>query len=172
QEAFDRQLLRAFVSAGWPWSSIGDPEVQALFHNYVPGAQLPSRQRLSGSLLEREVGKSQQSWIMKNSRSSTPVYATIQCDGLKDRSKKHILAFTHTVNREVRVGSIYDLSAERKTGENLYKLMEKEIEHCRDVLKLAVIGITGDAGGDERKARALAAKESPWMLFADCWAHQ
>ncbi|KAF9461238.1 hypothetical protein BDZ94DRAFT_1372691 [Collybia nuda] len=49
--------------------------------------------------------------------------------------------------------------------------MEKELSHLQG-LGLIPVGFSGDAGGDERKARCLALKKYPALLIADCWAHQ
>jgi hypothetical protein len=97
QIGFEEQLLRAFISAGWSFNSISDPEVQRLFHNYIPGAVVPTRQKLSNQILAREITKIQGT----QKEASRSAYATLQCDGWKDISKKHIVAFTYTANREV-----------------------------------------------------------------------
>jgi hypothetical protein len=62
-------------------------------------------------------------------------------------------------------------SSERKTGENIFKYIKEEIEHLQS-LGVKVIGVAGDAGGDERKGRRLTVKEFPFLLAADCWGHQ
>ena len=49
--------------------------------------------------------------------------------------------------------------------------MDKELEHLTS-LGLTPIGVAGDAGSDERKARLLVLKKYPHLLIADCWAHQ
>jgi hypothetical protein len=43
QTAFEDQLLRAVISAGWSFNSIADPEVQKFFHDWIPGAKVPDR---------------------------------------------------------------------------------------------------------------------------------
>jgi hypothetical protein len=64
------------------------------------------------------------------------------------------------------------MTAERKTGENLYKHMRKAIVYIVDELGIDLVGVTGDAGPDEKKARRLALRDFPQLLIADCWAHQ
>lgn len=99
QLEWEAQLLHAFVSAGWAYNSISDPEVQKLFHNYVPGAVVPTRQKLSKQILDREVISIQGS----HKAATQGAYATIQCDGWKDTvSKKHLVAFMYTTNRQVQ----------------------------------------------------------------------
>ena len=42
QLIFEDRLLQAFVSAGWAFASIADPEVKKLLSDFIPGAKLPS----------------------------------------------------------------------------------------------------------------------------------
>ena len=99
QKEFEQQLLRAIISAGWSFNSISDPEVQKLFREFIPGASVPTRQKLSNQILTREIGE-----IHANVKhSSKGAYTTIQCDGWKDISKKHLVAFLYTANHEASV---------------------------------------------------------------------
>jgi hypothetical protein len=99
QKEFEQQLLRTIISAGWSFNSISDPEVQKLFRDFIPGASVPTRQKLSNQILTREIGE-----IHANMKhSSKGAYATIQCDGWKDISKKHLVAFLYTANHEASV---------------------------------------------------------------------
>ncbi|PCH34657.1 hypothetical protein WOLCODRAFT_79053 [Wolfiporia cocos MD-104 SS10] len=99
-------------------------------------------------------------------------YTVLQGDGWKDISKKHLVAFMHVTQRKAYVLHVHDISAKRKTGENIFALMESEYEYIQDMLKLKCIGVCGDAASDERKGRMLFLKAHPWMLAADCWSHQ
>ncbi|KAF8874902.1 ribonuclease H-like domain-containing protein [Infundibulicybe gibba] len=125
QSTFEDQLLRAFVSAGWAFHTIEDPEVRKLFTLYSNCSALPHRQQLSSTILTREA---------------------------------------HLTN-------VHEVSAVRKTGEHLFALVDSEVENLI-TLGLKPIGIAGDAASDERKARLLALKKYPYLLIADCWAHQ
>ncbi|KAG5639132.1 hypothetical protein H0H81_006721 [Sphagnurus paluster] len=167
QEAFHIQLLRAFVSAGWSFNTIEDVEVMKLFHDFCPGARLPGRDKLSGKILGNAVTKFTNEMV----NSVKGGLATISCDGWKDISKKHLIAFMFTANRNAHLTRVYDQSAKRKTGDNLAVLMKEEIKYLRDI-GLRVIGLVGDAGPDERRARRLVQAEEPHILIADCWSHQ
>ena len=85
---------------------MGDPEVKKLFTDYLPGARLPSRQYLCGSLLKRAVNEIEAD--RKRDDGTLLRLATMQCDGLKDLSRKHIVAFLYTANREVSITSLYE----------------------------------------------------------------
>jgi len=49
--------------------------------------------------------------------------------------------------------------------------MKPELEYLKDI-GLTPIGVAGDAGPDERKARQLIVKEYPSILASECWSHQ
>lgn len=66
---------------------------------------------------------------------------------------------------------VYDTTEERKTGNNLLELMKEEVKHVNS-MGFKVIGIAGDAGGDERKARRCLKELFKYLLIADCWGHQ
>ena len=97
QEKFENQLLRAYVSSGTAFNKINDPEVQKLFSTFMPSATLPTHQRLEGQILHRVVV--QMEGAMKTSAKTS--LATISCDGWKDVSRRHLVAFMVTMNREV-----------------------------------------------------------------------
>lgn len=97
QLQFEDQVLKAFVSSGTAFNKIDDPEVQRLFAKFVPSAVLPTRQRLEKQILNRVVVEMEGE--MKNSVKGC--FATLSCDGWKDISRRHLVAFTLTVNRQV-----------------------------------------------------------------------
>ncbi|KAG6811129.1 hypothetical protein H0H92_008862 [Tricholoma furcatifolium] len=92
QIAFEDQLLRAFVSAGWAYNSITDPEVMKLFRDYVPSARLPDRNKFSGPILKRTVVKIEGE-LKEIARDE---FSTMVNDGWKDISRKHLIGFMFT----------------------------------------------------------------------------
>jgi hypothetical protein len=98
----DQQFLRAFISAGWSYNSVTDPEVKKLFTMMNSHYKVPNRNKLSGPLLDREFERTQKR-ITERQRGH---YATGQCDGWKDLSKNSLLAFLVTANGEVIACSI------------------------------------------------------------------
>lgn len=183
QMAFENQLLRAMVSAGWSFNSINDVEVIKLFHSIAPGLKIPDRTKLSTKILRREVVTLEGE--IKNATKNS--YGTLQNDVWKDVSRKHVAAFMLTSGRQVRLCSfvcscskhyikvflthVHDLSSKRRTGELMFTLIEEEMAYLESI-GVKLVGVAGDAGGDESKARRLAQKKYPWLLIADCWGHQ
>ena len=97
QTLFEDQLLRAWISAGFSFNSIEDPEVRKLFSDFIPGATIPHRDQLSGTILKRAVA--QHEYHLETEAKGQ--LATLQCDGWRDESKKHLVAFMYTMAREV-----------------------------------------------------------------------
>lgn len=92
QTQFEKQLVCAFVSAGWSWNLMDDVEVRKLFNFLNPSAELPHRKKLAGPLLHQEVIQSESEIKLQN----VSAFATVQCDGWKDISKFNLIAFMFT----------------------------------------------------------------------------
>ena len=97
QTLFEDQLLSAWLSAGLAFNAIEDPEVRKLFNDFIPGATVPHRDQLSGTILKRAVSDLEHTL----SSEAKGQLATLQCDGWRDVSRKHLVAFMYTVSREV-----------------------------------------------------------------------
>lgn len=97
QEAFEDQLLKSFVSSGTAFNKLNDPEVQRLYAKFMPLVVLPTHQRLEKEVLQRVIAQME-------GEVQTAVkcgFATLLCDGWKDISRRHLVAFMLTVNGEV-----------------------------------------------------------------------
>ncbi|KAG8708309.1 hypothetical protein FRC11_006576 [Ceratobasidium sp. 423] len=55
QRHFESDLCKLFVANGYAWNSINNPQTQIFYRNWVPGATLPDRRKLSGTILQQEV---------------------------------------------------------------------------------------------------------------------
>ena len=64
------------------------------------------------------------------------------------------------------------MSSKRKTAANLTPLMEKECDYVEKELGAIVIGICGDAAGNEHRGRLDLVEKRTVLMSADCWAHQ
>jgi hypothetical protein len=52
-EEFAGDLLKVFVSAGFPWNGASDPELRLFCDKWIPGSKVPDRRVLSGRLLDK-----------------------------------------------------------------------------------------------------------------------
>lgn len=67
---------------------------------------------------------------------------------------------------------VHDASNERKTADNLFKLMVEVIEELRSEWNVNVVAFTTDASGESRKARKMLLARFPYFVCPDCFAHQ
>ena len=97
QRQFELDLIRVFAAANFPLSAVEEPEFRHFFKTYLPEATLPWAKRFGGAVLSEEVAQ------LENELRSTAAgkLATVQCDGWKDISKKHLIAFMYTAQRIV-----------------------------------------------------------------------
>jgi hypothetical protein len=185
QIVFENQLLHAAISAGWLFNSVVDPEVIKLFHSIAPGLKVPDHTKLSNKILCCEVA-SIEGDIQKSTKGA---YATMQNDMWKDVAKRYLAVFMITANCKVCfygnifthlvlislmksfLTHVHNMSSDRRTGNTMFMLIEEGMTYLESI-GVKLIGVAGDAGGDERKARQLAQQKYTWLLTADCWGHQ
>lgn len=67
---------------------------------------------------------------------------------------------------------VHDASNERKTADNLFKLMVEVMELLRSKWKVVVVAFTTDASGESRLARKKLLTQFPHLVCPDCFAHQ
>ncbi|KIJ50719.1 hypothetical protein M422DRAFT_79785, partial [Sphaerobolus stellatus SS14] len=121
-----------------------------------------------GPLLHREVVQSESEVKLQN----IGAFATVQCDGWKDISKFNLIAFMFTALRKAHITTVHNVSSERKNAEHLKSLILSEFENLEKEYCLQVIGLCTDASGESRAVRFRILAEMPWLLVANCWAHQ
>ena len=85
-------MLRTFISNGWAFLGADNPEFRKFMDGFQSGFRYPNRNKLSGPLLTAEF-RATQDGLMKLQKGS---YATGQCDGWKDISRNHLVAFMVT----------------------------------------------------------------------------
>jgi hypothetical protein len=97
QSEFEEDLLKMWISAGWSFNSIMDPAVRGFYQKHLPGAKLPNRDTLSNRILTHVTELTQ----AKIKEENQGAFATMQADGLKDITKKHVVAFLYSVAGDV-----------------------------------------------------------------------
>lgn len=76
------------------------------------------------------------------------------------------------VEGEVYTIKTYEVTAERKTAENLLNLMKDVLRIGTADWHLIIAAFTSDAAGESRKARRLLSEEQPHLVTPDCQVHQ
>ncbi|OSD05874.1 hypothetical protein PYCCODRAFT_1404696 [Trametes coccinea BRFM310] len=151
-----------------PWNAAENPQLEAFFEKWVPGAQVPGRRQLSGKHLQEAV---------KTVRSSTRAavqgkYATGQSDGWKNIAKTSVITSMMSVDREVHLVRTHDMTGLPKTGQEHVEIIKKDMTLMRDVYDVCPIAWVTDDGPDGKGARNLLRKLLPWLVTLVCWGHQ
>ncbi|KZV99187.1 hypothetical protein EXIGLDRAFT_831738 [Exidia glandulosa HHB12029] len=168
QKDFESDVCRLFIANDWSWNGVENPTTEMFFEKWVPGSQLPPRQRLSGSILESEAAK-----VRENIKTNVSGrFATGQCDGWKNVAKSALIATMITVNFVTYCLHLHDLTAVAKTAECLLGLVLGDIAHASSVYLTTIVAWCSDAGGDSRGMRRLLHAKMPHIICLDCWAHQ
>jgi len=115
QEAQERQMLRTFISNGWAFLGANNPEFCKFVDGFQSGFKYPNRNKLSGPLLSAEF-KTTQDGLTKLQKGA---YATGQCDGWKDITRNHLIAFMVSASDTVWIIHLVHLLARLPIPENL-----------------------------------------------------
>ncbi|KAI0755919.1 hypothetical protein BC629DRAFT_1296554 [Irpex lacteus] len=168
QRRFESRIARVTASANIPLSWVDDPEVQAFFADFIPAARPISRRVLTSRLLPTELD-AQRAVLLPRIEGGE---ATLQCDGWSAGNFHHYTGFTLTVKKEVVIVALEDNSAERKTGNNLLRMIIEKISVAENELGVQVVAFVSDDGGDARYARRMLIPRRPDLIVIPCSAHQ
>ncbi|KAK6978267.1 hypothetical protein R3P38DRAFT_2393789, partial [Favolaschia claudopus] len=168
QASFERGIARITASANFSLNWVENPEVLSFFQEHLPQANLPSRNVLTRRLIPQTL-KAMQIEV-RGPLKNMP--GTVQADGWSGINSHHLIAFMVAVNGKIYTVRVHDASLERKTAENLLKLMLEVLDTLEKEWGLVPIGFTTDASGESRKARRLLLQLRPWLICPDCYAHQ
>ncbi|KAI9437199.1 hypothetical protein H4582DRAFT_1793114, partial [Lactarius indigo] len=168
QVEFSQDMLRAWISAGIPFNAASDLEMAKFIAKYIPAAHIPDRRALSGRFLDKEVERVENHLKSKLDGK----IATGQCDGWKNIAKASVVASMVTVDYEPFLIRTHDISANRKTGDNLLKLVLDDILYVKNKYGVVIIAWVTDDGGDGRRMRRLLLTFRPDLIVILCWAHQ
>jgi hypothetical protein len=97
QNEFNDDILNLFVANNFSWNSARNPEFIKWVTKWVPGAVVPDRRTLSGSILDRQSQRVEAQ--MRDDFNGK--LATGQCDGWKNNAKVSVVAMMVTVDYEV-----------------------------------------------------------------------
>jgi hypothetical protein len=98
QQRFESDLCKMFVANGFAWNAVNQPQTHLFFEAWIPGAKLPDRRKLSGSILQHEVNTAHTS--MREAVEGR--IATGMSDGWKNIKRNALLASMLSVDYTVR----------------------------------------------------------------------
>lgn len=165
---FTEDWTRVLLSMNAAFNTVEDPQLRKFMHKWIPGAPNLSRHQVSGPVLDRL----SQAVIRETTASLKGRLVTGQCDGWKNKAKTSVVASMITAGSEAHIVRTHDVSAHAKTGDELLKIVNSDIEHAEALFGVSVIAWCSDDGGDGRKMRRLLASERRSLIVILCWAHQ
>ncbi|KAF5385054.1 hypothetical protein D9615_001008 [Tricholomella constricta] len=168
QASFERAVARLTASAGFSLSWVDNIEWLNLLEEFIPAAKSPSRKVLTKCLIPALISE-----LRAEAKANVKgKNATVQADGWTGENHHHLIAFMITVGGKLHTVKVHDASTERKTTENLLRVLEEVVEEIERDWEATVIAVVTDASGESRKARRLYGKKYPWIIVLDCYAHQ
>lgn len=96
QKEFNDDLCRVFVSCGFAWRAVDDPEMHIFMKKWV-GAEVTDRKALGGRILDSEVQRVE----ARTRQRVEGKVGTGQCDGWKNVAKTSVCTSMITVEKQV-----------------------------------------------------------------------
>lgn len=182
QSSFEIHLIRLIAEGNLPLRFSENRRWLLFCQMFMPHAKIPSRKVLTNRILPREL----QHWRTQAYNRLSGQLVTLQSDGWTGINNRHYIAFIVTTPSQVcklllflphylkcfqvLPVRVFDVSADRKTAENLLALME-EVTRILHNTHIIVVAWTTDASGESRKARNLLAAKKSYIAVPDCYAH-
>ncbi|KAJ7429946.1 ribonuclease H-like domain-containing protein [Mycena latifolia] len=135
QAEFGEDLCKLFVTCGWSWNAVNNPEFQLFFGKYLPSAILPDRRVLSGSTLKREADKV----IGKTRLKIEEKLATYSEDGWKNVAHTHIDTSMLNVDSQAYLLRTHNMTGRPKTGDELFEIMKSDFEYAWNTYRVEII---------------------------------
>ncbi|KAJ7167705.1 hypothetical protein C8R46DRAFT_812141, partial [Mycena filopes] len=168
QTEFGSDLCKLFVTCNFAWNIAQNPEFQLFISKYIPGAVIPDRRILSGSILTAESNKV----IARTKQRIQGKLATYAEDGWKNVAHTHVDTSVLSVEGEPYLLRTHDMTGRPKTGDELFAIMKSDFEYAWNTYKVDVIAVCTDDGPDGKKARRLVREWKASIAVFECWAHQ
>ncbi|CAB4414072.1 unnamed protein product [Rhizophagus irregularis] len=170
QAIFEKLMIQATVSAGFPLRWVENKEVQELFHFLNPALILPGRKTLGGRILNDE------SKILENEMTkklmNDSVGVTLAFDGWTNVLNQNILGSVFiTSEGEVIIWKAVDVSSEL---ERWKEVIEKTETMFKEINKMGVnlISVVTDSAPSYAAARRRLRLKYVHITFLPCFAHQ
>ncbi|KAJ6618926.1 ribonuclease H-like domain-containing protein [Mycena sp. CBHHK59/15] len=167
QNAFESDILKFWTALNASFNSIEHPFVCHFFEKWVPGADIPGRDALSGRILDAEV------LSIEAGRKSEmkDELATGSVDGWSTKHDAVQQISCNVKGKEIPI-QLHITTKERKTSANLLTHVMADITYLTVVLGIILVAFCCDSGGDSRGLHPLLLNLMPWILTIPCWAHQ
>ncbi|KAJ7495202.1 ribonuclease H-like domain-containing protein [Mycena latifolia] len=168
QEEFGEDLCRLFVSCGWSWKAVSNPQFKLFFNKYIPAAKLPDRRVLSGRILDKESDKA----VDRTRKQIQGKLATYSEDGWTNIAKTHVDTSMLSVETKPYLLRTHDMTGRPKTGDELFEIVKSDLDFAKTTYGVDIIAVVTDDGPDGKKMRRLIKEQMNQIATFECWAHQ
>ncbi|TFK78324.1 hypothetical protein K466DRAFT_507447, partial [Polyporus arcularius HHB13444] len=165
---FADSVLDLFAVCGIPFNVADNVEFEDFILRWIPGADIPDRRALAGSILTGAVQKIEEATTARVAGK----FATGQSDGWRNIAKTDVITSMMSVDREVFPISTHNMKGKPKTGIEHYKIIEADMEKMRSAFHVHPIAWVTDDGPDGKCARRLLREKYAWLVTLVCWGHQ
>ncbi|TFK78604.1 hypothetical protein K466DRAFT_507046, partial [Polyporus arcularius HHB13444] len=161
-------MLNLFAVCGIPFNVADNVEFDDFMLRWIPGAVVPDRRALAGSVLTGAVQKIEEATAAKVAGK----FATGQSDGWRNIAKTDVITSMMSVDREVYPLVTHNMKGKPKTGEEHLNIIEADMETMRSTYHVHPVAWVTDDGPDGKCARRLLREKYAWLVTLVCWGHQ
>ncbi|KAL0957635.1 hypothetical protein HGRIS_001417 [Hohenbuehelia grisea] len=120
---FVSDLCKLWIALNIAWNGLDNPWTTWFFKKWLPSAVVPQRKLFSGKFLDNEYNL----MVEETRREVSGEYATGYVDGWKNIAKESVQATGFYVNGKEKPLNVHNVTAEKKTAENLFAIVKSDI---------------------------------------------
>ncbi|EKM58875.1 uncharacterized protein PHACADRAFT_85843 [Phanerochaete carnosa HHB-10118-sp] len=164
-------ITRLTASANLPHHWVENSEWATLVAEFIPGAKLFSRNKLTKTLISQELERVR-SLAQKNLKDLKVAEGTFQLDGWTGGNYHHFLGFMFTAGSKVFAARLKNTSCERKTAKKLLAHVRAEFARMEETWDIKLVALVSDNSGESLVVRKALQLERPDLIIMQCYAHQ
>ena len=149
KEKFEISLAKAWFACNFPFMSIENKWVKEHYKELRPGYTLPTRQKLSGPLLDAV----HEEMTTKACEFLSGAKVTLSVDTWSDVNNSPVLASSFIYKEKVFVVGGLDTTGEPHNAENLLHFVQEQIKQAESKFKVEIVGLVTDNAENMRKMR-------------------
>ncbi|EKM49165.1 uncharacterized protein PHACADRAFT_48162, partial [Phanerochaete carnosa HHB-10118-sp] len=172
QKCFEQWLMCITASCGFPLTWLTNSEVLLFMQEFVHVATIvPTHYTLTRRIFPQTLAdlRAERDRAIAGLNHQND---TLQFDSWTAVNQHHYDAFMLSLASQVYSVKVYDVSADRKSGDRLFQLVEKVLYIVETYWKVEVVGACSDAGPDGAKAWCKLLRACKDIIFLDCYSHQ
>ncbi|EKM49595.1 uncharacterized protein PHACADRAFT_106435, partial [Phanerochaete carnosa HHB-10118-sp] len=171
-EHFKQRLMCITASCGFPLTWLTNSEVLLFMQEFVHvTAVVPTRYTLTCQILPQTLAdlRAERDRAIASLNHQN---GTLQFDGWTAMNQHHYDTFMLSLTSQVYSVKVYDVSADQKSSNRLFQLVEKVLCIVETDWKIEVVSACSDAGPDSAKAWCKLLCTHKNVISLDCYLYQ